>query len=253
MIIAPKHELPMHVTTPEHSLKLLLHWHWTAILIHSSHWNTSGVHQTPHFSKCLRKENPRSRSRSSRDGLQAVTRGERVSRDSSVWREVQLSRRRPTVHFAKPLDLLVFECPNQNHSFQDAISLSPCQTKQPNISTSFLSASPSSCFAADQWTWAGWYLLSSGKVLVFRMLYHKQNLLFHCKRKFLRFNFLIKFIFNDQTLSNIMYTCTQQEFLLGKKKSLKRIMIKIVKTAAWIFIFLPKVLLKYEKKTSSFF
>lgn len=78
------------------------------------------------------------------------------SRDSSAWREVQLSRRRSTVHFAKPLDLLIFECPNQNHSLQDSISLSPCQTKQPNISISFVSASPSSCFAADQWTWAGW-------------------------------------------------------------------------------------------------
>lgn len=43
-------------------------------------------------------------------------------------------------------------------------------------------------------------------MLVFGMLYHKQNLLFHCKRKFLKFNFLIKFIFNDQTLPNIMYT-----------------------------------------------
>lgn len=61
-------------------------------------------------------------------------------------------------------------------------------------------------------------LRRSGKVLVFGMLYHKPNLLFHCKRKFLKFNFLIKFIFNDQTLSNIMYTCTQQEFLLRKKK-----------------------------------
>lgn len=61
----------------------------------------------------------------------------------------------------------------------------------------------------------GWQLRRSGKV--FGMLYHKQNLIFHCKRKFLKLNFLIKFIFNDQTLSNIMYTCTQQEFLLGKK------------------------------------
>lgn len=50
------------------------------------------------------------------------------------------------------------------------------------------------------------------------MLHHKQKLLFHRKRKFLKFNFLVKFIFNDQTLSNIMYTCTQQDFLLGKKK-----------------------------------
>lgn len=54
-------------------------------------------------------------------------------------------------------------------------------------------------------------------MLVFGMLHHKQNLLFHCKRKFLKFNFLVKFIFNDQTLSTIMYTCTQQDFLLGKK------------------------------------
>lgn len=64
----------------------------------------------------------------------------------------------------------------------------------------------------------GWQLLRrSGKVLVFGMLHHKQKLLFHRKRKFLKFNFLVKFIFNDQTLSNIMYTCTQQDFLLGKK------------------------------------
>lgn len=98
----------------------------------------------------------------------------------------------------------------------------------------------------------GWQLLRrSGQVLVFGMLYHKQNLLFHCKRKFLKFNFLIKFIFNDQTLPNIMYTCTQQEFLLEKNPPpLKRIMTKITKTAAWIFIFLPKALLKHEKHSS---
>lgn len=123
--------------------------------------------------------------------------------------EVQLSRRRPTVHLAKPLYLLIFESPNQTHSLQDAISLSPCQTKQPNISISFLS----SCLAADQWTWAG----VTTHMLVLGMLYHKQNLLFHCKRKFLKFNFLIKFIFNDQTLSNIMYTAG---VLIRKKKDL---------------------------------
>lgn len=199
MIIPPKLELSMHVTTPGHSLKLLFHWHRTT----GPHPEQVVKHLCVHFSKCLRKENPRSRSSREEPGEQT---------EQCLQTEVQLSRR-PTVHLAKPLYLLIFESPNQNHTLQDAIPLSPCQTKQPNISISFLSASPSSCFAADQWTWAG----VTTHMLVLGMLYHKQNLLFHCKRKFLKFNFLMKFIFNDQTLSNIMYTCTQQEFLLGKK------------------------------------
>lgn len=63
-----------------------------------------------------------------------------------------------TRQHAKPFDLLIFVCPNQkdlHHSLQDAISLSPCQTKQPNISISLLSASLSSYFAADHWTCVG--------------------------------------------------------------------------------------------------
>lgn len=70
----------------------------------------------------------------------------------------------------------------------------------------------------------GWQLLRmSGKALVFAMLYHKQNLSFPHKRKFLKFNFLLKFIFNDQTLLNSMYTAGP----LIRKNSLKGMMIKI--------------------------
>lgn len=94
-----------------------------------------------------------------------------------------------------------------------------------------------------------WQLLRrSGKALVFAMLYHKQNLLFHQKRKFLKFNFLLKFIFNDQTLLNSMYKAGP----LIRKNSLKIIMITILKTAAWIFISPLKVLAKYEKRSIVF-
>lgn len=71
------------------SLQLLLHWQCTTALTQSSWWSTSGAHQTPHVSKCLRKENPRSRSRSSRGEPQAVTRRRegQESRGSSGCRE----------------------------------------------------------------------------------------------------------------------------------------------------------------------
>lgn len=52
----------------------------------------------------------------------------------------------------------------------------------------------------------GWHVGRIRRTLVCAIPYHKQSLLFHRERKFLKFNFLLQFIFNNQTLLNSMYT-----------------------------------------------
>lgn len=134
-----------------------------------------------------------------------------VDRDRAacLQTEVQLSRR-PMVHFARPLFCSFLNVQTKkifiigfrmlshrlngkqsNHTFQSPFPL-PTQLhvlSQTNVRV------------------LGWQLLRrSWKALVLAMLYRKQNLLFHHKRKSLKFNFLLKFIFNDQTLLNSMYS-----------------------------------------------
>lgn len=224
MIIPPKHEFSMHVTvTPGHSPKLPFHCHWTT----RSHPEELVEHlccsSDPSFLKVLEKgESKEQEQQGWATGRQDRERGSGEQRHSRVsvckercsLAEGDLQCILQNLWICSFLNVqtkitafgMVSHClhvKQSNQTFPSPFSLPPHLHVLLQINGHEL----------------GWQLLRrSGQVLVFGMLYHKQNLLFHCKRKFLKFNFLIKFIFNDQTLSNIMYTCTQQEFLLGRKK-----------------------------------
>lgn len=153
---------------------------------------------------CLRKEEPRRRVRSSKNKLRAAGGCEGEVR-SGLWTETEHCVCKEKCSLADTYGVLQDFCsahfrvsrPNRSSSqTPDDISPPQRQTKQPNCFSLPSLCPPLSLRVLLQTNVhvLGWQRLSRrGKT----MLCHKQKLLFRRKRKFLKFNFLLKFIFND--------------------------------------------------------